>query len=344
MKLGVYVARQDGPTVVQTARNCERYGVDSLWHDESLWYRGTISLLAACAATTERLRLGVASVNPYTAHPSHFAMQYATLADLSQGRAVAALGSGVESWISQLGMTWRLPRTSVKEAIEIARGLLNGDTVTYAGQVFTLDEVQMGAPPHFRTPLFWGAMGDRSIETAGAVADGWVVSAMEPAGYVERGMAVLAEGAAAAGRDHRAMEVVQYQVFACDPDAAVAVAQAKDLIALLFRLEFDFCVGQESLMKALSADLDGISTADYARVMQRLADGVPPDTAIPDELVAQTAIAGTPEQCAEQLQRFEALGVTETGLLSATFHVEDTARLVGEQLKPLMDTIPAGHR
>lgn len=336
MKLGLYMARTDGPTLVKTAKVAEQHGVDSLWHDESLWYRGTISLLAACAANTERIRLGVASVNPYVVHPSYFAMMYGTLADLAGGRAAAAMGSGVESWLAQLGLEHRLPRTAVKEAIEIARSLLDGKTTTYNGRMFTVDDVALTPPPKNSTPLYWGAMGDRSIETAGAVADGWVVSAMESPTYVARGMELLRAGAESAGRDAADFDVVQYHVFACDEDSATARSQAKDLIALLFRLEFDFCVGQESLMKALSADLEGITTDDYTRMMQRLSDGVDPDTAIPDELVAQTAIAGTPAECAQQLQRFADLGVTETGLLPAVFDINVTPQVIGEQIKPLL--------
>lgn len=336
MKLGLYMARTDGPSLIKVAQRAEQHGVDSLWHDESLWYRGTISLLAACAANTERLRLGVASVNPFVVHPTYFAMMYGTLADISAGRAVAGIGSGVESWLEQLGIPHRLPRTAVKEAIEIARSLLDGKATTYNGKMFTVDDVALAPPPKNATPLYWGAMGDRSIETCGAVADGWVVSAMESPTYVARGMELLGAGAASAGRDVNALDVVQYHVFACDEDSATARSQAKDLIALLFRLEFDFCVGQESLMNALSADLEGITTDDYIRMMQRLSDGVDPDTAIPDELVAQTAIAGTPAECAEQIRRFGDIGVTEMGLLPAVFDIDVTPHVIGEQIKPLL--------
>lgn len=55
-----------------------------------------------------------------------------------------------------------------KEAIEIAGSLLANQKTSYEG---------------------------KSIETAGEVADGWVLSVMEPPAYVQRGLELLGKGA-----------------------------------------------------------------------------------------------------------------------------------------------------
>ena len=341
MKLGLYVSRTPAPAVVEAAKACEEHGVDSMWHDESLWYRGTLSMLSACAVATERLRLGGASINPYVIHPTYLAMQYGTLAEISQGRAVVGVGAGVESWVEQLGIPWSLPRTSVKEAIEIIGSVLANKKTTYHGKAFSVTDVELGFASNQPTPVYWGAMGDRSIEAAGEVADGWVLSVMEPPNYVQRGLGLLGTGAAKSRRAVSDFDIVQYQLFACGDDSAKARSEAKELIATIFRLEFGFCVGQDSMMDALSADLDGISKQDYARIMQRLADGVSPDAAIPDLLLEQTAIAGDPDECAQQLHRFGTLGVTESALQPPRIDAERYARIIGEEIKPRLAALEA---
>ncbi len=341
MKLGLYVSRTPTPVVVDAAKACERFGVDSIWHDESLWYRGTLSMLSACAVETTQLRLGCASINPYIMNPTYLAMQYATLAELSGGRAVVGVGSGVASWVEQLGMKWSYPRTSVKEAIEIAGSLLANQRTNYDGKVFSVQDVELGFKSTQPTPLYWGAMGDRSIETAGEVADGWVLSVMEPTAYVERGLELLAKGAGKRGRTVDDFDLVQYQLFACDEDSRKARSEAKDLIATIFRLEFEFLEGQDSTLEALSADLVDITAQDYAAIMRRLSDGVSPDEAIPDTLLDQTAIAGDPAECAAQLHRFGQLGITETALQPLVVDAEHHARLIGEEIKPRLAALEA---
>jgi 5,10-methylenetetrahydromethanopterin reductase len=337
MKVGMYISRAEAPVLVEAAEALERHGVDSLWHDESLWRRGTTSMMAAVAVKTERIRLGIASLNPYIVNPTFIAMQYSVLAEISAGRTVVGIGAGVDSWTEQMGLKWRKPRSSVNDTIHIVRSMLAGEKTTYEGKSFQVKDVEPAFTLNHKAPLFWGAMGDRSIENAGQIADGWVISVMEPPLYVERGMELLRAGAESAGRDARDLEVVQYQLFACDEDRSTARSEIRRLMAELFELEFEFCAGQDALMTALSTHLEGVSADDYRRMMEHLADGVSPDEAIPDEVVDQTAISGTPEDCAAQLRRFEELGVTEVGLLSRPgVDLKRLAKIVGEELKPLV--------
>ncbi len=332
-----FFAHWDAPTAVEAARACERHGVDGFWVDESLWQLAALPIASACAQATERIGIGIGILTPYMMHPTYFAMHHATLAELSKGRSTIALAAGVESWLGQVGIPQRYPRTAVKEAIEVTRSMLAGGPTTYAGKVLDVRDVEMGfRADEYPAPLLWGAMGPRSIETAGEVADGWLISVMEPLASVQRGMERLRAGAAKAGRDVDDLNVIQYFVFACDDDSATARSQAKSLIDHIARVEFDYFVGQESFVDAFTANLEGITTADYVAIMQRLAAGASPDDAIPDRLVEQVAIAGTPEECAAQLRRYEEAGVTEAALKPAVLDLERIPRVIGEQIKPLL--------
>lgn len=333
MKLSLF-AHWDAATTLRSARVCDRPGIDGLWLDETLWQKGSLAMASACASVTERLRIGIGIVTATVADPTYLAMHYATLAEIAGGRAVLGLGSGVEYSLQKIGVDTRLPRTAVKEAIEIIRPLLAGETVTYAGKRFTANGVKLGFSPDVKAPLFWGAMGNRTVESCGAVADGWLISIMEPVPYVERGVELLRKAARDAGRDPLALEVVQFHPFACDEDRELARREAKECIAQIAATEFDYFVDMEEYVDAFITDLEGISKADYIEVMRRLADGEAPALVVPDALVDQVAIAGTPDECAARIRQFEELGVTEVVLRPANSDLERFAHVVGDEIAP----------
>jgi 5,10-methylenetetrahydromethanopterin reductase len=89
---------------------------------------------------------------------------------------VYGIGHGVQEWMDQMGARTPSPLTTLDEAITIVRRLLDGDTVTFEGSVFTMREVALDAPPSDPPPVLAGVRGPRSLELAGRVADGVVLA------------------------------------------------------------------------------------------------------------------------------------------------------------------------
>jgi alkanesulfonate monooxygenase SsuD/methylene tetrahydromethanopterin reductase-like flavin-dependent oxidoreductase (luciferase family) len=184
--------------------------------------------------------------------------------------------------------------------------------------------------------MFIGAMGERTVRTAGEIADGWIVSILEPAGYVRAAKQWLREGAEQAGRDPEEIEVVQYFPFSCSSDSASAKAAAKAMIAVFIEGEIELYRRQKSVMAALSGYLETVSPEEYLQVLERLNAGVDPVDAITDELADELSISGTPEECAAQLRRYRDAGVTEAALVPAGMDIEDAAAVVGRDIRPLL--------
>ena len=67
---------------------------------------------------------------------------------------------------------------------------------------------------------------------------------------------------------------------------------------------------------------------DFARAMSRLNRGDAPEDAIDDRLLAEYAIAGTPDECLAQCRRYGDAGVTELAVgFIGERGAEDIARL-----------------
>ena len=123
------------------------------------------------ARVTERVRLGPAALNATTLHPVEIAGQTAALDLASSGRAYAGIVTG--SWLDQLGIDEDRPLTRLREAVEVVRRLLAGDTSGFAGEQFTLAPGAGLAyePLRRQVPLLIGTWRPRAAAFAATVAD-----------------------------------------------------------------------------------------------------------------------------------------------------------------------------
>src|SRR5260370_40862654 len=70
---------------IDLARIAETSGFASLWFAENPFHRGILPAVSACAAMTERIDIGIGSINPYQRHPTQIAMDFAALDELAGG-------------------------------------------------------------------------------------------------------------------------------------------------------------------------------------------------------------------------------------------------------------------
>jgi 5,10-methylenetetrahydromethanopterin reductase len=117
------------------AASAEAHGFHTLWFAENPFGRAILPAVAACAADTSRVRLGLGILNPYQHHPTLIAQEAAVLDELSGGRVRLGIGSGIAQRIARLGTRYR-PLAALADAVQIVRGLLRHETVTYRGRGF----------------------------------------------------------------------------------------------------------------------------------------------------------------------------------------------------------------
>src|SRR5260221_11011661 len=89
---------------VDLAMAAEAKGFASVWFAENPLERGVLPALAACAAATQRIELGIGVWNPFLRHPAQIAMDASALDELAEGRVTLGIGSGLAAPIKRLSI------------------------------------------------------------------------------------------------------------------------------------------------------------------------------------------------------------------------------------------------
>ena len=143
---------------------------DSRAHGGFAW-----SWLAACAASTTKMKVGTGVTAPDRYHPGLIAQAFATLDDMFPGRVVLGLGAGEAMNSTPLGIDFPVPGQRVerlRETLEIVTSLWKGGFEDYPGFFYRLRGAKLYTPPKEKIPIFVAAGGVRSAELAGAYGDG----------------------------------------------------------------------------------------------------------------------------------------------------------------------------
>jgi 5,10-methylenetetrahydromethanopterin reductase len=194
--------------MLERVKLAEASGYDTVWLADERFYREVYSCLTYFALNTTRVKMGPCVTDPYARHPALTAMAIATLDEISNQRAILAMGAGI-SGFAELGVERKKPARAIREAIELIRLLLRGETVTYEGEVIQFNEGKLSfAPVRPEIPVYVASNGPLGQRMAGAVADGAIMEACGNVDEVRALRAVLDEGAKQAGRDPKSVKLV----------------------------------------------------------------------------------------------------------------------------------------
>src|SRR5579859_3779158 len=205
------------PTLVERWRLFEQLGFDSAWDCDHFIqpsrptgpYFEAWTLLAALAAVTARIRLGVLVTSNTFRHPALLAKEAVTVDHISNGRLEVGLGSG---WYQpehpMFGIEFPPPGELVRryrEAVEIVDGLLRNDTTSYQGQFYQLQDATMRPRPMQlpRPPLVLAAHKPKMLRIVAEYADTW--NSFGTVDEMRERNEVLDEHCAAIGREPRSI-------------------------------------------------------------------------------------------------------------------------------------------
>ncbi|HMH78441.1 MAG TPA: LLM class flavin-dependent oxidoreductase [Candidatus Udaeobacter sp.] len=220
---------ETGPLLTMAER-AEAAGFDSVWIGDSITAKPRhepLSLMAAIAARTRRVRIGTGVLLPALRRPVVLAHLIATVDRLAEGRVILGVGIVGDNPASRkefthLGIPWERRVGRFLETIEICRALWQRDNVSFAGKHFTLDGATVEPKPHRPggPPIWIGGNGPTALREA-ARFDAWFPTGPSAEAFAEQFPRIQA-AARAAGRPAGAVAGAAYVTLALDPNKAAA--------------------------------------------------------------------------------------------------------------------------
>lgn len=279
-------------------------GYTDVWTAESDGGDG-LTPLALASVWEPRLRLGTAILPAYTRAPALMAQSAATMADAAPGRFVLGVGSSsnviVERWN---GIPFEEPYRRVRDTVRFLRDAFTGEKVTRRYDTFEIQGFRLGIRPDEPPRIVVAALREGMLRMAGRESDGAITNWLGP-DDVPRVAAAVREGSGGEDRELIA------RIFVCpSADAEVVRAGARRAIAAYMNVPV-YAAFQEWLGRgdALAGMWSAWKAGDRARALEE----------IPDQVVDDLVVHGSPEQCRATIQRYVDNGITTPALAILPF-------------------------
>lgn len=241
---------------------CDNGGVDSLWQSDRIIGRGpnleTMSVMAALAGGSKRLKFGMNVASLGLRDPVLTAKACATIDVLSGGRLLPAfgVGSAISRDFAATGIPTKGRGKRTDEGVEILSRLWSEESVTFDGTYYRLDDASIAPRPIQQPlPLWVGGSAPQAIERTARWGTGWqagIDSAVQVAPVIAAIKARATELGRAIDEDHFGAGFA----FRFGGSGEAVVARYRELLATRLGREPDGCmaVGEASHMLALMKD------------------------------------------------------------------------------------------
>lgn len=166
------------------AQLAEKAGFDSIMLWEDCFNAGGFSSAATLLSATQHIQVSIGILPVTVRNPVFTAMEISTLARLYPGRFIAGFGHGVEFWMKQIGAYPRSTLKALEETVTSVRQLLSGQEVSMTGTHVHLDKSKLLWPPPQVPPLYIGGIREKTLQLAGKLADGTILTGMSSPAYV----------------------------------------------------------------------------------------------------------------------------------------------------------------
>jgi len=297
---------------VELAQRAEAAGLASVWTAE-FFNQHPFVALAAIAQATDRIGLGTGIANAFTRSPVVHATAALDLDELSGGRMVLGLGSGTSRMNREwYGVPFEKPAAKMTELVRVLNALF--DAQSRIGFAFSGDFYELAIPVFTRpgaarprVPIYVAAVNALMMRAAGSVADGMVGHPIATRRWHrERTLPALREAEQKAGRPDGACRLVPYVLTSIQEDRELARRDARNQIGFYYTVSvYRTILEFHGMPEVADACRKALATFDIRAMSE----------AIPDALVDEIAIAGTPDEARDRLEQWSDL--TDEPLLYA---------------------------
>ena len=277
-------------------------GYTDVWSAESDGVDAFTPLILA-SQWAPSLRLGTAIVPAFTRAPAVMAQSVAAAASAAPGRFAFGIGTSsnviVERWN---GVPFVDPYKRVRDMVRFLRVALTGEKVTEKYDSFEVQGFRLGLVPEVQPPILVAALREGMLRLAGREGDGAIINWLSADDVKQVVPHVQAGGAD--------KEIV-CRIFVAPSEETDAVrAAAKFAIAAYLNVpvyaEFHRWLGRGDLLAPM---WDAWKAGDRKQAIAE----------IPDSLVDELVVHGSPAHCRAHIQRYFDNGVTTSSLAVMPF-------------------------
>jgi probable F420-dependent oxidoreductase len=285
-------------------------GYTDLWSSEA---NGTDAFtpLALAAAWAPTARLGCAIVPAYTRGPALMAQSVAAMEEAAPGRFVFGIGTSsnviVQNWN---GIPFDEPYRKTRDMVRFLKQALTGEKVDGEFDTFRVKGFRLGRRPPQVPPILVAALRPGMLRLAGREADGAIINWLS-ADDVKRVAPIVQDAGGQAGAGPK--EVVA-RIFVCPSEDAETVRQFSRM-----------AIAAYLNVPVYAAFHDWLGRGDDLKPMWdawAAGDRKAATAAIPDHVVDQLIVHGSPAACREHIGRYVENGVTTPALAVLPFGVD----------------------
>jgi probable F420-dependent oxidoreductase len=280
-------------------------GFDSVWTSELT--RTSLIPATALALATSRVEVGSAVALAFVRSPLITALSALDIDDISGGRFVLGLGSGVrrlnEDWHAA---DFEKPAPRLRETVELVRRFIGeaqkGEEISYEGNYVRVRVRGFERPfPQKRNeiPIYIASVGPVMTKLAGEIADGWIAHELGSPGYLkDYTLPQLEKGLARGGRSRSDLTVMVSAVCVPHSDSKEAKRRAAGLVAFY------------ATVRTYSDFFNAHGFGEQAvEIQKRFREGDIDKTiaACPPEMVDALTLSGTPDEIRTRMGEYEGL-------------------------------------
>ena len=295
-------ARTVGEAVERAVR-AEQLGFEAVFFADSQMNNvDPYQALALCAAKTTRIRFGTAVTNMVYRDPTITANSFATLNEISEGRAIIGLGTGD-------GPVYSLGRSATK-LVDFEKGLSTiRDLLHDRGIDVPQSKERAGGNVKLKAgkrpvPIYISAEGPKTLRVAGRTCDGIILGTGFDKAVTEWARQRIAEGTKDAGRKLEEIDIMPAGMIVVDDDGDLARRRVRSRMAN--RAHHNFRFTMETVPEGESAGVQRFM--DNFDISKPIEERVDPSF-VTNYLLERFTIAGTPRECINKVKRLEAEGI-----------------------------------
>ncbi len=288
---------------VERAKRAEQLGFEAIFFADSQMNNvDPFQAMALCAVSTKRIRLSTAVTNIVYRDPTIIANSFATLNEISEGRAIIGMGTGD-------GPVYSLGRTATK-LVDFEKGLrLIRDLLHDRGVDVPKSKERAGGNVKLKAgkrpaPIYISAEGPKTLRVAGRTCDGIILGTGFDKAVTDWARQRVAEAAQQEGRKSGDIDIMPAGMIVVDDDGDLARRRVRSRMANRAHHNFRFTMetvpeGEAAGVKRFMENFD---------ISKPIEERINPNF-VTDYLLERFTIAGTPAECIAKVKRLEADGI-----------------------------------